>query len=280
MPKVSVVLPTYNGSKYLAESIESVINQTFTDWELIIINDCSTDGTLEIANSYAEKDDRIKVFTNPKNFKLPKSLNEGFRRATGEYYTWTSDDNMYKAEAFAVLSGYLDENSNVAMVYSDYTKIDSEGNVIDINHIMNEPEKLIFGNVVGASFMYRETVAKKIGEYDADMFLAEDYEYWIRIYREFVIIHLPKNLYFYRVHENSLSEKKMELVKKQTFKALEKNFLWIYTHLNSNEEKNIFIDCLLSLSDDKTYKLLEGFKNDKKSLLNIIKAKVIEVFSL
>ena len=71
---VSIVLPTYNGEKYLADSIESVISQTYKNWELIIINDCSTDKTLEIAQSYAAKDNRIKVYSNDENLKVPKSL--------------------------------------------------------------------------------------------------------------------------------------------------------------------------------------------------------------
>lgn len=251
MPKVSVVLPTYNGSKYLAESIDSIINQTFTDWELIVINDCSTDNTLEIANSYAEKDSRIKVFTNPENLKLPKSLNEGFKRASGEYYTWTSDDNKYKPEALSVLSVYLDKNSNIDMVYSDFSRIDSNDKYL-CDTILASPENLPFGNVVGASFMYRSSIAKKVGEYDASLFLAEDYEYWIRIYREGNLAHISDNLYFYRNHEGSLTETKKQLIGMQTFKALEKHFFGIYTTLESNKDKKRFFDhIMLRVNDDQ-----------------------------
>ena len=99
MPKVSIVLPTYNGEDYLRESIESVISQTFTDWELIIVNDCSTDSTPKIAEAYAAKDCRIRVIHNEKNQKLPNSLNIGFESASGDYLTWTSDDNIFHHEA-------------------------------------------------------------------------------------------------------------------------------------------------------------------------------------
>ena len=94
MPKVSIVLPTYNGSKFLSRSIESVQEQAETDWELIIVNDCSTDNTLDIAQKYAQQDKRISVITNEQNKKLPASLNVGFSRAKGKYLTWTSDDIM------------------------------------------------------------------------------------------------------------------------------------------------------------------------------------------
>ena len=102
-PKISVILPSYNGERYLAQSIQSVIDQTETDWELIIVNDCSTDSTLEIATKFAKIDRRIKVISNEKNSKLPASLNEGFRRAKGKYLTWTSDDNYYKPDALKKL---------------------------------------------------------------------------------------------------------------------------------------------------------------------------------
>jgi glycosyltransferase involved in cell wall biosynthesis len=86
-PKISVVLPTYNGARFLAESIESVINQTETHWELIIVNDCSTDNTLEIAEKYAKLDSRIRVISNEVNKKLPGALNVGFADARSEYLT-------------------------------------------------------------------------------------------------------------------------------------------------------------------------------------------------
>lgn len=96
MPKVSIVLPTFNGSKYIKQSVESVLSQTFTDFELIIVNDCSTDDTLSICNELKELDSRITIISNETNKKLPASLNIGFRRAVGEYFTWTSDDNLFK----------------------------------------------------------------------------------------------------------------------------------------------------------------------------------------
>ena len=95
----SIVLPTYNGEEFLSNSIESVINQTFQDWELIIVNDCSTDNSLSIAEEYFKKDNRIRIINNAENKKLPESLNIGFREAKGDYFTWTSDDNEYYPNA-------------------------------------------------------------------------------------------------------------------------------------------------------------------------------------
>lgn len=87
MPEISIVLPTYNGERYLKQSIESILGQTYTDWELIVVNDCSTDSTQEIIDFYRKKDTRIRTIFNCTNQKLPESLNIGFREAKGEYFT-------------------------------------------------------------------------------------------------------------------------------------------------------------------------------------------------
>ena len=116
MPKVSIVLPTYNGEKFIKESIESVLNQTFEDWELIIVDDCSTDGTLEIIKEYLKKDYRIHLIHNETNRKLPLSLNIGFRKSMGEYLTWTSDDNIYHADAIEKMFLYLEDHAKEQMV--------------------------------------------------------------------------------------------------------------------------------------------------------------------
>lgn len=241
MPKVSVVLPTYNGSKYLAESIESIINQSFTDWELIIINDCSTDNTLEIANSYAEKDNRIKVFTNPENLKLPNSLNEGFKRATGEYWTWTSDDNRYKPEAFERMVLFLDENVDAGLVCFDMDFIDSEG-VFSSSLKLPDPSTLVNQNTIGACFMYRSSIAKKIGEYDTEMFLAEDYEYWLRFYFNSRIVHRSENLYEYRQHEASLSAIKYEKIFLQRAKVKYKYHKYIIKNIEKEYLRGYYYD--------------------------------------
>ena len=124
MPKVTIVLPTYNGSKYLRNSIESVIDQTYKDWELVIVDDCSTDETFQIANDFKQKDERIIVIHNCINKKLPASLNIGFQNAHGEYFTWTSDDNIYEKDAIEKMVKYLDANRNIPMVRADMLLID------------------------------------------------------------------------------------------------------------------------------------------------------------
>lgn len=216
MPKVSIVLPCYNGAALLGEAIESCVNQTFQDWELIIINDCSTDNTLEVANEYASKDARIAVYTNEKNSKLPASLNNGFRKATGEYWTWTSDDNILHPDMLETMVDYLDKHMDVGLVVSDSYVIDEKGNIIGEKHIPNDIQfRMILNNYVGASFMYRKECALQAGEYREDLFLVEDYEFFIRMSLCCKIGIISQFLYYYRDNPNSLTATRQKEIKER-----------------------------------------------------------------
>lgn len=243
--KISIVLPVYNGSEYLAESIESVLAQTYANWELIIVNDCSTDNTLAIASDFAAKDARIKVFSNKENLKLPNTLNAGFEHATGEYYTWTSDDNKYKPDALRVMVECLEKNPDAVMVYTNYTTIDSNGNTIELADKL-EPKFMFVGNVVGACFLYRSDAAHKVGLYDANLFLAEDYDYWIRLYEVGEVLHIEDDLYYYRIHGKSLTETRKNQVDEQTYKVLDKHFRFAYAKSVENGLCNEFFDHMLN----------------------------------
>ncbi len=270
--KVSIILPVYNGEKYISEAIESIIDQTYKNFELIIINDCSTDNTLELCNSYADKDQRIKVFSNETNLKLPNSLNAGFERASGYYYTWTSDDNIYKPNAIETMIRELKNNRDLVMVYSNYAKIDSNGDIIE-NVKLRDSRFLTTGNVCGACFLYTADVAKKVGKYDATLFLAEDYDYWIRIYKEGNIKHLLDNLYCYRVHSGSLTATRREQIIAQTYKTLEKNFDSLYCAAQRDNLVYSFFDFMLTMGKNHEEETKEMLVSKNKGYLNYLKRK-------
>ncbi len=220
-PKISVVLPTYNGERWLAESIQSVVDQTEKDWELIIVNDASTDGTLKIAEEFAERDKRIHVITNEQNKKLPASLNIGFAKSRGKYRTWTSDDNMFHPNALARMSTHLESHQETDLVAMNMEMVDSEGGIVikDIGSYSlyrRNTAFLLHDNNVGAAFMYRKSIADRIGGYDEDTFCAEDYDYWCRIALAGKIEYFDApedNVYTYRRHDQSLSDTKAEQVR-------------------------------------------------------------------
>ncbi len=219
MPKVSIVLPCYNGERFLSQSLDSVLAQTMTDWELIIVNDCSTDNTANIANDYARRDSRISVIHNETNQKLPKSLNIGFAAAHGEYLTWTSDDNIAKPNWLSTLVEYLDTHPSTDMVSANMDLIDENGVVFSVARQKcgaNEFMQLACRCNVGAAFMYRKSIADLVGEYDVSMFCAEDYDYWIRIALKGRIDYIDDNIYMYRQNPGSLTATQQPRIKAVT----------------------------------------------------------------
>lgn len=264
--KVSIVLPVYNGANYVAAAIESVMAQTYQNWELIVVNDCSTDNTLQICQTLAKKDKRIKVISNEQNLKLPNSLNAGFALGTGDYYTWTSHDNLYKPQAIEVLVKVLQEDQTTVMVYGDFIRIDAEGNIIS-QETLKEPQYLVAGNTCGAYFMYTAEAAKRVGKYDADLFLAEDYDYWVRMCQCGEIKHIPDNLYLYRTHPNSLTETRLMAILEMTYQVMKKNFSTLYMIAKNNHLQREFFDAMISLSD--------GHREEVKDLFTAVNKKYV-----
>ncbi len=249
MPKISVILPVYNGEKYLKDAIESILNQTFQDFELIIINDCSQDSSEDIARYYTLLDSRVFYYRNDTNLKLPKSLNMGFSKARGHYWTWTSCDNIYLPDALKELNKALDADDEVSLVYSSIRIIDERGEKKEIINA-GPPNYLIFRNVVGACFLYRRSIAEKVGSYDDSLFLCEDYEYWLRIASHSKIHPIMECLYEYRRHSNSLShQNEKEIIAKGIWvqKKYYSNFIrthqeaaLFYAHLRARDVYNPF----------------------------------------
>ncbi len=203
---VSIILPTYNGKRYIQGSIESVLAQTYQDWELIVIDDHSEDGTGKIVQGYADKDSRIKLYRNEENLRLPASLNKGFSLSKGKYLTWTSDDNLFKENAIGRFVQTLEKDHDIGLVFSAMEIIDARGDVIGHTPPVQDLGEIHYKNIVRASFMYTRAVYEKVGDYDVDRFLVEDHDYWLRIAREFTITYIAEPLYVYRTHPGSLTE--------------------------------------------------------------------------
>jgi glycosyltransferase involved in cell wall biosynthesis len=203
---VSIVLPVYNGARYLAESIQSCLDQTYANWELIIVDDASTDDTPAIIAGFAARDSRVRSLRHETNKRLPATLNDGFAQARGAYLTWTSDDNRYRPEALATLVRALDANPDAAFVYAGYDVIDDDGRYVQTNQA-HPPARFIQGYDAVPCFLYRRAVYEELGGYADDLFLAEDYEYWLRIYAtRHTMLPLPDTLYEYRRHARSLTD--------------------------------------------------------------------------
>jgi glycosyltransferase involved in cell wall biosynthesis len=172
---VSIGLPTFNGSRYLVEAIESCLEQTYSNWELLIVDDCSTDGTPQIIKKFVASDSRIRSIRHSSNRKLPVSLNSSLTAAKGDFITWTSDDNRYRPEALAEMVHFLTENLEVDLVYTDMTVFqdDLRGRHQHLQRA-GPVSDLAIRNCIGASFMFRRELFQILGGYDETLFLTED----------------------------------------------------------------------------------------------------------
>lgn len=216
--KVSIIIPVYNAEKYLEECLESALNQTFSDIEVIAVNDGSTDSSLDILKKYQNK---IKIITK-ENGGTASALNVGIKNMTGEWFKWLSaDDLLYPNAVEDLLNEFSKyENKKNTILYSNFDLIDSEGEIISQNIEPNYNELSNFefnvilldhfvGNAI-TSLIHKSTL-DEYGLFDENIGLLEDSELWLR----YCILHncrlylMPEILAQYRVHESQLTKTKI-----------------------------------------------------------------------
>ena len=206
VPLVSIVLPTYNGARYIDQAIDSCLRQTHRLLELIVVDDGSRDDTAARVEAYLGRDERLRLVQHGRNRTLPVALNTGFSMARGDYLTWTSDDNIYHPEALAKMVAFLEDQPDVGMVYTDYSLIDEQDRVLE-RKSAGEPDRMLSEeyNCLSPCFLYRRRVKDVVGDYATGLYLAEDYDYWLRVSRSFRLSPYHEDLYSYRAHPASLS---------------------------------------------------------------------------
>ena len=210
-PKVNIIMSVYNGDKYLREAIDSILNQTFTDFEFIIINDGSTDQTKEILESYT--DPRIRLF-HQENMGLTKSLNKGLRLAEGEYISRQDADDISEPERIEQEVKFLDDNPQVALVGTHVSFIDKQGKEFDgwkppCGH-EEIRKKLMKGNCFcHGSVMIRRECLSAIGVYREVFKHTQDYDLWLRLSERYKVANLNKVLYRFRRHPKAISREKL-----------------------------------------------------------------------
>jgi len=204
-PLVSVVLPTYKRAHLLAQAMRSVLDQTHANLELIVVDDNSPDDTAQVVATF--DDPRIRYVKNDPNLKLPRALNRGFSMARGEYLTWTSDDNLLAPTAIERMVGVL-VGGDCDFVYADYWLFSeqvADGHPLAPQHDrLPDTLQLDKGNHIGACFLYTRALYEAIGDYDPELFLVEDYDYFLRAARQFRFCHIAEPLYYFRRDDATL----------------------------------------------------------------------------
>ena len=214
-PDISVIMSVYNGEEYLRESVESVINQTFRNWELIIINDCSTDSTGEILADLASKDDRIKVYTNEVNLKLPSSLNKAISLCNGKYIARMDADDICLPERFSEQYKFMEENSDIALSSCRFMTVKKgvyasggAGGRCDSDAL--KAMLLVANPILHPGVIAKQEVMKELG-YDTTLTCTEDLELWTRMAaNNYKLKILDECLLIYRLHDKQITSTTLE----------------------------------------------------------------------
>jgi glycosyltransferase involved in cell wall biosynthesis len=212
---VSIITPNYNCASFIGQAIESVLSQTYRNWEMLIIDDCSTDDSVSIIKDYLEKDERIKLFSTEKNEKNPATpRNIGIKNAQGRYIAFLDSDDIYFSKKLENQIK-LFNNDNIAIVFSNYEKMTEEG--IRKNRIISLPcsvtyKKLLKGNCISNLTPIYDTV--KIGKCYYQAVNHEDFVYLLSILRlGYTAINTNTVEGIVRIRKNSISANKLNAVK-------------------------------------------------------------------
>jgi len=213
VPKVTVYIPTYNYGVYIQKAVESVLKQSYDDWELIIIDDGSTDETQAILAQFKE-DPKIRIY-HQKNKGLTKANNRAIKAARGKYVMRLDADDYLDENALLVLANALDCRSEVALVYPDYYVVSEEGELLRLERRSKayEEDELLDLPSHAACAMIRRSCLIELGGYNEDISCQDGYDLWIRVIQKFQVYNVNLPLFYYRRHVGSMSSRMDRLLR-------------------------------------------------------------------
>ncbi len=241
-PDISVIMSVYNGEVYLAEAIESVINQTFKNWELIIINDCSTDSTAEILDEFSKKDERIKVHPNEVNLRLPTSLNKAISLCQGKYIARMDADDICLPKRLEKQFKFMEEHSDVALSSCRFMTVKNgvyasggAGGRCDFEAL--KAMLLVMNPILHPGVIAKAEVLKKYN-YDTTLTCTEDLELWTRLVMENQKLEiLPECLLIYRLHDKQITSTTLERQKVEVLKIQQKFYGTLLQEMDEEMQK-------------------------------------------
>lgn len=264
MPVISVIVPVYNGEKTIKETVTSVLNQTFSDLELIIINDGSTDSTLDIVKPI--NDPRLKVFSYPKT-NQSASRNRGISHARGEYIAFIDADDLWTPDKIEAQYQALQDNPESAVAYSWTDCIDESsqflrpGSHVTING--NVYPYLLVVNFLenGSNPLIRRQALEAVGQFDSSLLSGEDWDTWLRLAKHYQFITVPKSQILYRQSSQSASTNVLKL-EAGSKKVIEQAFSQVPDSLKPLKKRS-----LANIYKNLTFKALEVQPSPKQGLL-------------
>ncbi len=212
MSKVSVVVPSYNQASFISACLDSILRQTKKDYEIIVVDDASSDNTSEVIKSYLTK---IKYIRNSKNLGLYSlTCNIGIKQATGDYILIVAADDWLAPTILEEEAVILDQNPGIGLVYSQSTRIEGNKPLLIIHKIAGKQNYigrddfenlLTTGDFISSiNVLARKKIYNKVGLFDTHLKYMADYEMWIRIAKDYPLAYIAKPLSFYRIHGNNM----------------------------------------------------------------------------
>jgi len=208
---VSIITPNHNGAQYIAETIRSVRSQSYPHWEMIIIDDCSTDNSLEIIKEFIQTDNRIKIVRHVKKVGPAKARNSGIKIARGRYVAFIDSDDLWLPEKLEIQVAFMLEKKTV-LSYTSYKKINENNDVI--SKIILAPDSVIYKELLLSCSIGNSTAmydADKLNKmYVPDILTSEDHALWLSILKQgYTARGIIEPLTLYRVHRKALSRNKI-----------------------------------------------------------------------
>ncbi len=237
-PLISVIMPVFNSEKYLVQAIESILYQTYFHFEFIILDDGSVDRSLDIIQSYADKDDRINVVVNKKNLGLGQSLNKGLTLAKGEFIARMDADDISFPHRLQKQLSFLLAHPEIMILGGNQVVIDPDGDQVSHLSFSNQPSVLRWNMLLGnglivshPSVMIRRDFLLSIGGY-SDLRAAQDFELWSRLFeKDFLPIHnLQDPILYYREHDQTITTANKSLQEETAVKIRKQNIEGLLGH--------------------------------------------------
>jgi len=214
-PLISIVIPVYNRERYVGAAIESVLNQTRRDFELLVWDDGSTDSSLDIAYYYAELDERVRVIAAEHQGFVP-ALKAAFAATTGAYIGSVDSDDKLAPTALEETTAILDTHLEVGWVYTDYQVIDENGQDRGLGRRCRIPyskDRLLVDFMTFHFRLLRRCVYDRVGGIDESFERAEDYDLCLKLAEVTAVQHIQKPLYYYRRHAGNMTNQQLEQIK-------------------------------------------------------------------
>jgi len=215
-PLVSIITPMYNSEKFILKTINSVVNQTYSNWELLLIDDGSTDNTIQIVEDFKQKYTNIKLFQNPTNLGAAKSRNKGILEAKGDYIAFLDADDLWKPIKLDLQIQFM-QTHNCDVSFSSYEQIDENGK--PLHKLVQAIPKLTYNKYLKTNYIGNLTGmynAKTLGKITSpDLRKRQDWLLWLAAIKKSSkpALGIQESLAYYRVRQNSISSNKIELLK-------------------------------------------------------------------